>query len=80
MKGELSGSKDAYLNTIRLVASQSVNSLENNSSDPVIISALNEDMSYEYRETNDDGTRKDAILRSNQTIDGADITDMNHET
>ena len=25
---------------------------------------------------NDDGTRKDAILRSNETIDDADITDM----
>ena len=56
MEGELSGRKDANLNTIRSEANQSVYSLENNSSDPVIISALNEDMSYEYRETNDDGT------------------------
>ena len=64
MEGELLGRKDANLNAIRSVASQSVNSLENNSSDPVIISALNEDMSYEYKETYDDGTRKDAVLRS----------------
>ena len=80
MKGELSGRKDANLNTIQSVASQPVNSLENKGSCQVIISAVSEDMSHENKETNDNGTRKDAILKSNQTINDVDITDMNHET
>ena len=79
MEGVFSGRKDANLNAIRLLASQSVISLENNNSGPVIISTFNEDTSCEHRETNDDDTRRNAILRSIKTIDDGDITEMNHE-
>ena len=77
-KDELLGRKDADLNAIQTLASQSISSMEKNNSDPVIISTLNEDTGCEYREANEDGTRKDAIIRSNKTIDDADGTEVQH--
>ena len=41
--------------------------------------ALKKKLEEEYREANEDGTRKDAILKSHQAIDGVHITNINHE-
>ena len=79
MKDELLGRKGADLNAIQLLASQSISSMEKNNSDPVIISTLNKDTGCEYREANEDGTRKDAIIRSNKTINNVDCTEIQHE-
>ena len=57
MKNELLESKGADLNTIQSIASQPVCSMDKINSDPVIISTLK-------RSVSEDGTEKDATVRS----------------